>query len=192
VAKLPSQPYVLMPHTNVDINVTVNLAGKQGTFFKTIFVYSTNNAFRTDLNLKIAMPEDPGMMRGRNAQIAMADHQAVFRGKCADCHVTPTVGLVGEPLFHKACGICHEALPRDSKVTDLHNFTHVDEANYWKFMIMNGKPNSMMPGFSQANGGPLSQEQIDSLTEYCLANFKAPVIKIPVPSIIAPPPPKPL
>src|SRR5258708_2434968 len=44
VAKLPSQPWILTPHADGKINVSVDLHGKSGTFFKTITVFSTNIA----------------------------------------------------------------------------------------------------------------------------------------------------
>ena len=42
VAKLPSQPWVLKPHEDGKINVSVNLMGKSGTIFKMVNVFFTN------------------------------------------------------------------------------------------------------------------------------------------------------
>jgi mono/diheme cytochrome c family protein len=174
------------------VNVTVNLAGKQGTFYKTVFVYGTNGQ-KIDLNLKVNMPENPEMSRLRNQQLAMADHQSVFKGDCARCHVDPAKGLMGAPLYAKACGICHEAYPRDSKVTNLHAMSHPTNLDFWKQIIANGKQNTMMPGFSSAAGGPLTEGQIDSLVVYCYENFTTVATPGKLPGQITPtePPPSP-
>ena len=192
VAKLPSQPWTLTPGTNGQVNVTVNLAGKQGTFYKTVFVYATNGQ-KIDLNLKVNMPENPEMSRLRNQQLAMADHQSVFKGDCARCHVDPAKGLMGAPLYAKACGICHEAYPRDSKVTNLHAMAHPTNLDYWKQIIANGKTNTMMPGFSSTAGGPLTDDQIDSLVVYCYQNFTTAATSVKFPTQLTPtePPPVP-
>src|SRR5438128_2636365 len=56
VAKLPSEPWLLPPPSDGKIGVTVNLAGKSGTIFKTVTVVSTN-APKT-LTVKVNIPEN--------------------------------------------------------------------------------------------------------------------------------------
>jgi mono/diheme cytochrome c family protein len=170
-AKLPSTPWVLAPHTNGDISVSVNLAGKSGAFTKTVTVYSTNNQILKVLTVKVTLPENMAMMRVRNNAIAAADPQAVFKGACAKCHVEPTRGLMGKPLYAAACGICHEAKPRATMVPDLHVLNHPTFYGYWHLIISDGKPHSMMPAFSTAKGGPLTDEQIDSLAKVLTQAF---------------------
>jgi mono/diheme cytochrome c family protein len=171
VAKLPSKPWVLVPHTNGEIAVSVNLAGKAGVFTKTITVLSSNE--QKVLIVQVHMPENPAITRMQNQQLAAADPQRVFKGDCAECHFKPTAGLMGKALYVKACGICHEAQPRATMVTDLHNMTHPTDYAYWKVIIANGngKPLSAMPAFAVEHGGPLSDAQIDSLAKTLTQSF---------------------
>ncbi|HZV34853.1 MAG TPA: DUF1573 domain-containing protein [Verrucomicrobiae bacterium] len=164
VAKLPAQPWVLVPHTNGEIKVTVNLMGKSGTVWKTITVYSTNNIQKI-LTVKVNLPENPQVTRMRNQAMAAADPQAIFRGDCAKCHVDKGRGLMGKKLYVASCGICHEANPRATMVPDLHALPHPTDYAYWKQIISEGKPHTMMPGFSNKHGGPLTDEQVDSLAK---------------------------
>jgi mono/diheme cytochrome c family protein len=51
-------------------------------------------------------------------------------------------------------------------VPDLHALKQQTSLEYWKAMITFGKPHTMMPGFARAQGGPLTEEQIASLSAY--------------------------
>jgi len=178
VAKLPSTPWVLTPHTNGNLAVSVNLAGKSGTFFKTITVISTNAS--KVLTIKVSMPESPAMMRANNQRIAFGDQQAVFKGDCAKCHVDKAKGLMGKQLYVAACGICHDANPRATMVTDLHHLKHPTSYAYWQQIITDGKPRTLMPAFGTEHGGPLSEDQINSLAKVLVQAFP--------PDLSAPPP----
>lgn len=171
VAKLPSKPWLLVPHTNGEIAVSVNLAGKVGVFTKTITVLSSND--KKILIVQVHMPTatTPDMVRLQNQQLALTDPQRIFKGDCAECHVKPAVGLMGKALYIKACAICHEASPRATMVTDLHNLTHPADFAYWKTVIANGKPPTSMAAFSIEHGGFLTDEQIDSLAKTLTQSF---------------------
>ncbi|MDB6121218.1 MAG: hypothetical protein JWQ71_211 [Pedosphaera sp.] len=163
-AKLPSEPWLIAPHTGGHIGITVNLAGKFGTIYKTVTVSSTN-APKT-LTVKVNIPENPEMARTRNQEMAKADRQAVFRNDCARCHMEPTKGKEGKELYAAACGICHDAEHRATTVPNLHALNHSTDYNYWKVWITTGKAGSMMPGFAIENGGPLTEAQIASVAKY--------------------------
>ena len=92
----------------------------------------------------------------------------VFDGKgdCARCHVEPVIGKMGKDLFTAACGICHEGEHRATMVPDLHALPHETNAEFWKTWTAHGKIGSLMPAFAQTDGGPLSDQQIASLTDY--------------------------
>ena len=169
-ATMPSKPWHLAAHSNGVINVGVNLAGKSGTVFKWVDVSYGSNASKR-LNLKVNMPSDPVMARSQNQEKAKADRQAVFKGDCAKCHATPAAGKLGKDLYAAACEICHDANPRASAVPDLHAMNHSTDLTYWKVWISQGKSGSMMPAFSTKEGGPLTDEQIDSLAEAMLKAF---------------------
>ncbi len=111
-------------------------------------------------------PSDMQDHRARNQSLALADHQAVFRGDCARCHAEPAKDRLGHELYTLVCGICHDAEHRASMVPLLGKSEQSRNAAYWRTWITFGKPGSLMPAFAQALGGPLTREQIESLSEF--------------------------
>lgn len=173
-ANLPTLPHTIAPGTNVAIGVTMDLRGKRGAITKIVAVETATGV--KNLLVKGTVPETDGGVgnmgnRSRNLQIAAADRQAVFRGDCASCHVIPTAGKTGKQLYAAACGICHEAEHRASMVPDLKIAKEGRNEAFWEQWVKHGKPNTLMPAFSQAEGGPLSDDQIKSLVEYLAKNF---------------------
>lgn len=173
VAKLPSEPWVLAPGTGGQLGVTVDLTGKMGTVRKGVLVVVSNappEALSVEIVMSVLIPPPPMMSsqdRARNLQIAKANAQAIFKGNCAACHVTPAKGRMGGELYAAACGICHDAGARQgSMVPDLHHLKKATDFNFWKNAIANGVTNSMMPAFAVGNGGPLTEAQINSLANY--------------------------
>lgn len=169
VAKLPSTPWVIQPGESGEISGTMNLFGKFGTVTKTVTVSSDVGATMLTVKVNIPMP-DPKKMREsdrqRNLAVASADRQAVFRGECAGCHVTPTVAKKGKELYTAACGICHDAENKASMVPGLRDLKHPTDYDFWLTWIKNGKQNSLMPAFDLKQGGILDQAQIESLAEF--------------------------
>lgn len=181
-------PMKLAPNEVGEIPINMNLVGKSGVVIKTVTVH-------TDKGQKVLLvksiiappPADPAsqeMNRQRNQQLALADRQAVFRGDCAKCHVEPLIGKSGKELFKVACGICHQAEHRATMVPDLHALKVTPTADYWRFFVVNGKPATLMPAFAQAQGGPLSDAQVESLVEYLVKEFPqdkpaAPAVPVP-------------
>jgi mono/diheme cytochrome c family protein len=193
VAQLPTTPYKLAPGSNVPINVTMDLRGKSGSVTKTVSVDST--AGFKSLLVKVNMPAEAapattatpaaaqGMDRAKNIQNALADRQAVFKGDCASCHVEKGKGKMGPELYAASCGICHDAEHRAAMVPDLKVPRTQRDLAFWQKWIMEGKPGTMMPAFAQIHGGPLTQDQIDSLTIYLFQNYpKAPKVVAATPS----------
>ncbi len=199
VAQLPTTPYTLMPGSNIPVNATMNLAGKQGQVTKSIT--ADTSVGLKNLLVKVNMPAPPaaaqtpvvgavGAMgdRSKNIQTALADRQAVFKGDCASCHVEKGKGKFGAELYAASCGICHDAEHRAAMVTDLKVPRSSRDLAFWQKWIMEGKPGTMMPAFAQSHGGPLTSEQVDSLTTYCFQNFpKGPQTASSTPSIVTPP-----
>ena len=171
VAKLPSQPWILAPGTNGQIHVSVDLRGKRGQVTK--LVYVTGATGSKTLTVRVNIPEaEPGPVadRDKNREIATADRQAVFKNDCASCHAAPTVGKQGAALYAAACAICHDSEHRASMVPDLRNLNHSTDRIYWKVWTTQGKANSLMPAFARAEGGPLTDDQINSLADYLVAH----------------------
>ncbi|MDB6124624.1 MAG: hypothetical protein JWQ71_3617 [Pedosphaera sp.] len=163
-AEMPSKPWLIAPHTSGKLPVTVDLAGKFGTIYKTVTLSSTNAP--KVLTVKVIIPENPEMVRSRNQELAKADRQAVLRGKCAECHVEKGRGKLGQELYVASCGICHDGEHRASTVPNLHALNHSTDYNYWKSWITTGKGGTMMPGFAKEQGGPLTEAEIASVAKY--------------------------
>jgi len=185
VAKLPKSPWVLAPNESGQLEATIDLRGKRGTLNKYLAV-DTSSGMKM-LTFVVIIPEPPAAaaadMRTRNVMTSMADRQAVFKGDCARCHVQPTAGKRGEPLFQTACAICHESLHRATMVPDLASVKTPKDRDYWRSWITRGKPGTLMPAFAYNEGGVLSQEQIESLVAYLTSDFASQrrVIVQPVP-----------
>jgi len=176
VAKLPPVPWKLTPGESGNIEFSVDLRGKFGTLSKYASV-DTSHGLKV-LSFKLNVPAAPASTsnnivdaRTKNMQLAMADRQAVFKNDCAACHATPTVGRSGEALFQAGCAICHDTPHRATMVPDLRALKAEPTKEYWKQWITNGKPGSLMPAFAQAQGGPLTEAQIDSLVDYLTQHF---------------------
>ena len=163
VAKMPSVPWILKPHEGGKIDVSVDLLGKSGVLLKQVSIVATN-AEQT-LNVKIHMPDLPEAMRLKNLEMANADPQAIFKGDCARCHVAPARSKIGKELYVAACGICHESPQRATIVPDLHQLNHPADLTFWRGIIREGKPKTLMPGFAITHGGPLTEAQVESLAQ---------------------------
>lgn len=176
--KLPVLPWKIEPGASGSFHVTTDLAGKFGTFQKSIFMETTEGPKLLYVKISIAGGAANGTAamagvdtRTRNMQIAHADPQAIFRGDCASCHSKPGEGKKGEALFSAACAICHESDQRAVLVPDLHALKQTPNEAYWDAWIRNGKIGTMMPAFAADKQGPLSNEQIESLVAYLTTDF---------------------
>ena len=173
VAKLPPTPWTLKPGEGGHIDFNLDIRGKFGTLAK--YVSVDTSLGQKMLQIKAIIPQSTAALgmdsRAKNMQLAMADRQVVFRGDCASCHATPTVGKKGEQLYSAACAICHDAPHRATMVPDLRALKKATGVDYWAFWIANGKPGTLMPGFAKAHGGPLDEEQIRSLAEFMFEKF---------------------
>lgn len=189
VAKLPKSPWVLAPNESGQLEATIDLRGKRGTLNKYLSV-DTSVGMKM-LTFVVIVPDPPAAaadMRTRNVMTSMADRQAVFKGDCARCHVQPTAGKRGEPLFRTACAICHESLHRATMVPDLAAVKTQKDRDYWRSWITQGKPGTLMPAFAYSEGGVLSQEQIESLVAFLTSDFarQSRVLVQPAPPPLAP------
>ncbi|MBL9136914.1 MAG: DUF1573 domain-containing protein [Verrucomicrobiales bacterium] len=171
VAKVPTLPWVIPPGGDGEFSVTLDLRGKRGTVTKSVFV---NTSMGTKpLTVRAILPDNGSGGAGggmddrlRNMQIALADRSAIFRGDCANCHATPASSKHGPALYLAACAICHDSHNRASMVPDLKNLPHPTDRDHWIRWINFGRHGSLMPAFAKAEGGILSDAQIDSLADY--------------------------
>jgi mono/diheme cytochrome c family protein len=167
--ELPPLPWKIAPGTNGQIGATVNVAGKSGTLIKTVNVSTDKGSKTLMLRINILPPVIPKMTeeeRARDIAAAKIDRQAVFHGDCAKCHLKNIQGKYGKPLFDSVCAICHEAEQRASMVPDLHNLKTPTNDEFWRTWTAHGKAGSLMPAFSSADGGPLTDMQIASIATF--------------------------
>jgi len=173
-AQLPPLPWIIPAGTNGQIGAIVNFAGKSGTLVKTMTVTSDKGFQTLMLTITILPPVIPTLNaadRERNLIAAKADRQAVFRGDCAACHVKPGEGKYGKALYDAVCAICHDGKDRSTMVPDLHNIKTPTNVDFWQTWTAHGRAGSLMPAFSTADGGPLSDMQIATLVQYLAATF---------------------
>jgi mono/diheme cytochrome c family protein len=203
VAQLPETPWKLAPGTNGPIEVSVNLLGKSGTIVKSVTVDSTAGGKSLLVKVNIpppantvatanTAPNSGDVERIKNMQSALSDRQIVFKNKdCAKCHADPAVdknglAIMGQPLYKGVCANCHDSPNRASAVPDLkdsHRPTHPRTPEDWRKWIASGRVGSMMPAFSKTEGGPLTEQQINSLVDYLsstIPNTIAPATAQPV------------
>ena len=167
-ANLPDLPKAVQPREHVEFQVQMNVGGKRGMVEKTVTI-STDKGDQVLHVVTIIKPDNAPMSgedRSQNLQIAQADRQAVFREDCARCHAEPARSKMGKDLFAATCAVCHESEHRASMVPNLHALPHETDAAFWLAWITYGKPGSLMPAFSQNQGGILSSEQMTSLVDY--------------------------
>jgi cytochrome c553 len=191
VAKLPSQPWKLSPNDHGEISATMNLAGVPAGGYKekTLTVHSDkgDKVLIVKTTVLAAAPAMSEMDRTNNVKAALVDRQVVFKSDCARCHVTPAKDAAGHDkmgpdLYTAVCGICHNAEHQASFVPNLHKLPEPTNMEFWRNWIMHGKPGTLMPAFAKAEGGILSDEQINSLAQYLAATIPShPVVTAPSP-----------
>ena len=162
-------PWTIPPGGNGEFGASVNLQGKSGTMVKWVTVStdkgSKNLYFRITI-LPRVVPVLTDADRARGVEMAKADRQAVFKDDCATCHAKPATGKYGKALYDAVCGICHEGENRATMVPDLHNLKTPTNDEFWRTWTAHGKAGSLMPAFSTAEGGPLTDMQIASVVLY--------------------------
>ena len=168
-AQLPPLPWTIPAGSNGTIGVTINLQGKAGTLHKNLMVKTdkSDSMLRFTVNIiPVPLPQMTAADRTNALHMAMADRQAVFKGDCAVCHVKQGAGKYFKDLYDADCAICHEGPDRASMVPNLHTLKETTNQDFWKNWIAHGKPGSLMPAFSTAEGGPLTDMQITTLARY--------------------------
>lgn len=175
VASIPAKPWTLKPGEHGQVTVTTDVRGKRGSLVKTAIVYASSGTRVLTYQVDIQEPATPEE-RARNQALAKTDRQAVFKGECAKCHAAPAIGKAGKELFAAACGICHEAEHRASMVPDLKALKRPQGREYWLWWITHGKTDTLMPAFSNKEGGPLTEGQIESLVGFLSAGGTQPTI----------------
>jgi len=167
-------PWTIPPGGKGEFSATVNLQGKSGTMIKWVTVSTDKGSKNLYFRITILPPVIPVLTeadRARGVEMAKADRQAVFKDDCATCHAKPAAGKYGKALYDAVCGICHEGENRATMVPDLHNLKTPTNDEFWRTWTAHGKAGSLMPAFSTAEGGPLTDMQIASVVLYLNTYF---------------------
>ncbi len=166
---LPKLPWIIPPGGSASLPVSVDLVGKTGTLFKSVTFMTEKGRKELMLQINIQPPVIAPMTeaeRARGVQMAKADRQAIFKGDCAQCHISHGSGRYGKDLYDAVCAVCHEAEHRATMVPDLHHLKVSTTEDFWRTWISYGKPGTLMPAFAASQGGPLDDLQIASLISY--------------------------
>jgi len=158
VAELETK--TIKPGEEVTVHVSIDTAGKVGQIRKSISIKSND-------------PASQDAKVGAYITVNIADHQvssdagAIFRGKCAECHFAPAGDLKGEPLFEAVCAMCHGHYGLGASAMRINDLKYLESYHKGatRKIIAGGGDKTSMPGFSKSKGGPLSDEQIDSIME---------------------------
>jgi mono/diheme cytochrome c family protein len=168
--QLPETPWLVPAGGTGQFGAIINLAGKTGSIFKYAMISTDKGTKNLMLRVNILPPPAPGPMsdaeRARGIVAAKLDRQAVFKGDCVNCHAKNVDGKFGQELFAQVCAVCHEATPRATMVPDLHHLKDLTSEEFWRTWTASGKAGTLMPAFSSAQGGPLSDLQIASVAAY--------------------------
>jgi mono/diheme cytochrome c family protein len=157
-------------HTWIDITIDTSL--KLGAMEKTLTLYTNDTQHPvTELKLIATVLAAPAnrQLGSVHAGINPKNRLALFEGSCKTCHVDRGVGKSGQSLFIADCGMCHGASGDGGVAPALTqaDYTNPMVRERYKEIIQNGSPNNpSMPPFSSKQGGPLSDDQIESLLNY--------------------------
>lgn len=154
----------LKPGESTKLDVMVDTAMKQGEVTKTVEV-SSNDPDTPVVSLPIKMD-----VNNRHVGLTDDGRIKIFTDeKCTSCHVDKGVGLAGKDLYQADCAMCHGDDAKGAVGTAL-VFGNYDDPKYAKHIrdtiSFGSKTHRSMPGFLDRAGGPLIQEQVDSLVEY--------------------------
>lgn len=142
----------LKPGETGRVNVKVDVRGKLGRISKTVQVF-TNDVLQpvTTLILTMRVKDEVHMEKH--------DSRALFSTQCRSCHVDQGRGKKGNELFRADCLMCHKGDTYASSIDEMRR----QSRQYVGKAIREGISNTSMPAFALENGGPLSNEEIESL-----------------------------
>jgi len=150
--------YVIAPGTFTRLQVSVDTTAKQQHIKKTVYIRDSlghQAVAKLTFNVVANPHASPGKPKG------------IFDGECASCHFEPLLGVrAPAKLFAVGCAMCHG---KDGTGGYAPALKHYPSLQALKHIIRQGVGKPQMPGFSQENGGPLTEEQIDSLARWLAA-----------------------
>ncbi len=168
VAKLKTSTLKAGASTTISIDMDTRL--KLGPIEKTIDIDS-NDPIHPRVSIKLLAQVHPTeKQKTHDGMLKVSDRLALFKGTCKTCHVDKGVGKTGQELFIADCGMCHGVDAKGGVSPGLLGLDYSKPATvaYVRGMIANGSPSNpaMAPFSKKLHGGPLSEDQIDSLVNF--------------------------
>jgi mono/diheme cytochrome c family protein len=162
---------IIAPGDFSRIRVVLDTSLKIGKIRKKLTLFS-NDPQRPALALFVIGEAQAARMDG-HAPITLGprDRLTLFKGECASCHVQKGVGKTGQALFQADCAMCHGQSAEGHLPSGPSLLGGKADQEAWiahtRRVIADGSPHSpQMPPFSQAQGGPLNPDEIDSLVAF--------------------------
>jgi mono/diheme cytochrome c family protein len=162
---------VLAPGDFTRLAITMDTSIKLGEVIKKITVHS-NDPKRPALDLFLTGTVMARKMEAHE-QVALkaADPLVLFKGDCATCHVDRGKGKTGQALFQADCAMCHGLNGQGTKNSGpsllTGDYEKPEVLAHVQRVIAEGSPQSpQMPPFSRKLGGPLNDDEIDSLVQF--------------------------
>jgi len=148
------------PGQSGQIEVTLDPAGKFGHIIKTVTITS-NNLTQPVVEVPVYATVIHGVDAGESEPI----EDVLFgREECAECHADPATGLSGVVLYDAVCAMCHGSIS-DYAAALPAEIRSLDALRTW---TAQGDGAVGMPGYATDKGGPLTDEQIESLVQALL------------------------
>ncbi|HKI60230.1 MAG TPA: DUF1573 domain-containing protein [Mariprofundaceae bacterium] len=147
----------LAPGAFTELEVRTDSTVKMGDVVKEITITdSAGHVAKSRVKLKVL--ENPHLVRkGRG----------LFDGKCAACHFDPVQGKVtGRTIYDAACLMCHGDEGKGAYAPAL---TGYEDETALQQLVSHGTGSPQMPGFGLKAGGPLTDEQVHTLTRWLLS-----------------------
>lgn len=147
----------IFPGEMKEVHFTIDTTGKVGDIKKNIVILSDDVQQPkriVDIFIHVQLVEHQEM-----------DKSAIFKGDCAACHAEPAQYRVDEELFEMVCYMCHGHYGLGGGATRINEFSYLTKRDdsYLRKVISEGITERGMPAFSNKLGGPLDDEQIESL-----------------------------
>jgi len=145
---------LLMPGDFTRIKVVVDTFAKQGEAKKWVQL-TDDEGHRSRAWMILHVTPNPHMS---------STSRSIFQGKCAACHYEPGLGEVtGAGIYQAVCAMCHGSGREGVSGPSLQ---HYNDADALAAVIEQGVGSQHMPGFAKRLGGPLSAEQISTLSQW--------------------------
>ncbi|MFQ5646304.1 MAG: DUF1573 domain-containing protein [bacterium] len=146
---------------SAELKIEINTEGKVGEVTKTVTL-SSNDPQTPEKVVEIILAVDAGK------HPAFKAGKALFKGKCASCHVGRSAGYIGYALYAEVCAMCHGQEGEGTGSApgiDGSDYLSLHNDEYLRKWISQGKNGTSMPGFAKEHDGPLTSDQIDSLVK---------------------------